>query len=162
MVGLNLLLTMNKYEWKLKSLAKGVDPDLAIQELERIESIYGVLSAEHILNESRSEGAILHPLFEWQEDLAAEKYRLTQARSIINNIHVKVIKDGNTSSIPVYEIVTVNNERGYKSIQVMTQSDVDQVKRATLRDLASIKAKLAAYENFNQTIGHISDAMDTL
>lgn len=152
----------SKYEWRLKSLAKNIDPDLAVQELERIESVYGVLSAENILNESREQSAILHPLFEWQEDVAAEKYRLQQARFILNNIHVKVIKDGSISSIPVYEVVTVNGNRGYKSIQVMTQGDVEQVKRATLKDLASIKSKLAAYENFNQTISHISDAMDTL
>jgi hypothetical protein len=153
---------MNKYEWKLKSLAKGIDPDLAIQELERIDSVYGVLSPENILNESRQPSSILHNLFEWQEDVAAEKYRIQQARFIINNIHIKVIKDGNTSFIPVYEIVVTNDKRGYKSVQVMTQSDIDQVKKATLKDLASIRAKLETYENFNDTISHISDAMDSI
>lgn len=153
---------MSKYEWKLKSLAKGIDPDLAVQELERIESIYGVLSAEHLLNESRNPGSILHPLFEWQEDVAAEKYRLQQARFIINNVQVKIIKEGNVSSIPVYEIVTVNGDRGYKNIQVMTEGDVQQVRKSALRDLASIKAKLQAYESLEQTRTHIQDAMDTL
>lgn len=153
---------MSKYEWKLKSLAKGIDPDLAVQELERIESVYGVLSAEHLLNESRSPGAILHPLFEWQEDVAAEKFRLQQARFIINNVQVKIIKDGNISSIPVYEIVTINGDRGYKNIQVMTEGDVQQVRKAAMRDLASIKAKLQAYESLEQTRTHIQDAMDTL
>lgn len=153
---------MSKYEWKLKSLAKGIDPDLAVQELERIESVYGVLSAEHLLNESRNNGAILHPLFEWQEDIAAEKFRLQQARFIINNVQVKIIKDGNISSIPVYEIVTVNGDRGYKNIQVMTEGDVQQVRKAAMRDLASIKAKIQAYESLEQTRTHIQDAMDTL
>lgn len=153
---------MNKYEWRIRSLAKGVDPDDAIKELERIESVYGTLSPERILNESRDDSAVLHPLFEWEDDLAAEKFRIHQARFILNNIHVKIIKDGSSSSFPVYEVVNINSERRYRSIEVMTQSDIEQVKKATLKDLASIKNKLEAYENFSQTIGHISDAMGTL
>lgn len=153
---------MNKYEWKIRSLAKGIDANLALQELERIESVYGVLSAENILSESRNDNAILHPLFEWQEDVAAEKYRMQQARFILNNIHIKVIKNGNSLLIPVYEVVTINKERGYRSINVMTQSDVDQVKRATLKDLASIKAKLESYEDFETTRLHIQNALQSL
>lgn len=153
---------MSKYEWRLKSLAKNIDPDLAVQELERIESVYGVLSAENILSESRNDNAILHPLFEWQENVAAEKYRMQQARFILNNIHVKVIKNGNSLLIPVYEVITINKERWYRSINVMTQSDVDQVKKATLKDLASIKAKLESYEDFESTRLHIQNAMESL
>lgn len=153
---------MNKYQWKLKGMAKGIDPDEAIKELERIESIYGALTPDNILKESQDEDAILHPLFQWEDDLAAHAYRVQQARFILNNIHIKTIKDGSVSMIPVYEVVTIDNERRYKNIQIMTQSDVDQVRKATLKDLSWIKAKLEAYDNFNQTIGHITDAMDTL
>jgi hypothetical protein len=153
---------MNKYEWKLKSLAKGIDPDVAIQELERIESIYGILSPENVLNESRDQNAILHPLFEWQEDVAAEKYRLQQARFILNNVCVKVVKDGNTSLIPVYEVVTTNDKRGYKSVTVMTQADAEQVRKSTIRDLLLIQNKLKAYEDFENTRIHIQNAVDDL
>lgn len=162
MVDLNLQQKMNKYEWKIRSLAKGIDANLALQELERIESTYGALLPEHILKESESENAVLHYLFEWNDDKAANHYRLQQARTIVNNVCIKVIKDGQSLLIPVYEIVTIDNERKYISIEAMSQSNIEQVKKSTIRDLHAIQKKLETYQDFDNTIQHLRDAASTL
>ncbi len=153
---------MKKYEWKLKSFAKGIDPDLAVQELERIESVYGALTPENILKESTDEDSILHALFQWADDLAANQYRLTQARQLLNNITIKVVHDGESRTISVYEVVNLGEERCYKNIETMNPTDVEQVKKATIRELNSLKAKLSIYKDFEKTIKHIDDALGTL
>ena len=78
----------NKYEWRIGSFAKDIDPDLAVAELERIENVYGALTPENILEASKTEGAYLHKLFTWDDQKAANLYRLQQARQILNNIEI--------------------------------------------------------------------------
>lgn len=153
---------MSKYNWRLKSFAKGIDPDAAVEELERIENIYGSLTAENILRESEQEGAILHPLFEWNNDAAAIKYRLQQARLILNNVTVSIIQDGATREISVYEVVNIGESRTYKNVETMSPMDVDQVRKATINELNRIKDKLSFYKNFDTAISHISNAVNSI
>ena len=49
--------TLQQYAWKLVGLAKGIDIDAAVQELGRIESLYGSLTPENVLDASRPEKA---------------------------------------------------------------------------------------------------------
>lgn len=151
---------MSKYLWKLKSLAKGIDANEAVKELERIESVYGKLTAEHILSESRDPQAVLHPIFNWDDEQAAEQYRLNQARTILNNIQVKTITNGEPKLISVYEVVNKGENRTYKNIESMSPSDVDYVKKVALRELNSAKQKLERFEQFNESVGNIEQAIE--
>lgn len=162
MDGLNLQTKMNKYSWRIKSLAKGIDPDLAIAEIERIESVYGGLTPENVLEASRDESALLHPLFQWDDNVAATQYRLQQARTIINNVEIKVISDGEERSIPVYEVVNIGEGRVYKSIQNMDKDDVEYVKQSVKREINHLKNKLSTYNSFEATIKHLDSALETL
>jgi hypothetical protein len=162
MVGLNLLTKMNKYQWKMRSLAKGIDPELAIAEIERIESLYGSLTPENVLDASRDESALLHTLFQWDDSKAAHQFRLQQARSILNNIEVNVISDGESRTIPVFEVVNLGEGRVYKSIQQMDSNDIEYVKKAVRREISYLKNKLSTYNTFEKTIKHLDDALETL
>lgn len=153
---------MSKYTWKLKAFAKGIDADTAVQELERIENIYGSLTPENILKESEHDDAILHPLFEWDNGEAAIKYRLQQARTILNNISVSIIHDGQARQISVYEVVNLGEERTYKNVESMSPTDVEQVRKATINELNRIKDKLSFYKNFDTAISHISNAINAI
>ena len=77
------------YQWKH---SHPVPAQIAGEEFERIENKYGELSPQKVLDESRSENAVLHSCFEWNNDVAAEKYRLSQAHDLIRHITVKVIQ----------------------------------------------------------------------
>lgn len=155
-------MTMNKYEWKLKSLAKGIDPDVAVAELERIENSFGSLSPEIILNASREKDAPLHSLFEWDDTKAAEHYRLQQARTILNNIQIRTIINGEERQIGVFEIITKKDGSSYKSIMAMDKNDIEYVRQSTLRELQHIKDKLSFYQKFNSAIFHIEKAQEEL
>ena len=136
---------MENYQWKLKGLSKKIDPDDAVKELQRIRDKYGSLTPEKIVHESRSKKAVLHNYFEWDDDKAAFNWRLQQARTMINNIEVTVISDGEPIQVPVYEVVETV---GYKHIESFTVDDMEVVRRSVITELERLKRKLLIYDKF--------------
>ena len=68
------------------SLYKGVDPQKVADE---ILGIGDEATPQQIVDAARDEGTELHRCFEWNDSVAAEKYRLTQARTIVCNLVIK-------------------------------------------------------------------------
>lgn len=66
----------------------GLSAEDASEELNRIRSVHGVLTATAVVDESRDETATLHPAFEWDDCVAAEEFRKGQARQLIRSIIV--------------------------------------------------------------------------
>lgn len=80
------------YEYAVPGLVKA--PAQAVGELfEQLQHSEGGLTPARVLNESREEGSLLHDEFEWDNEKAAEKYRLKQARFLIDNIRVVTVSD---------------------------------------------------------------------
>ena len=65
-----------------------VEAQDAGEELERINEKYGQTTASNVVDESRPEKAVLHEAFEWDDEVAAEEHRKTQARSLIKTVRV--------------------------------------------------------------------------
>jgi hypothetical protein len=156
------LQTVNNYAWKLASLAKGIDVQDAVTELDRIKSIYGSLTPENVLNASRLETAVLYKLFNWDDAKAAEHYRLQQARTILNNIEVKVISNGQPKQIAVYEVIRDKSTQEYKSIQSMTSTDITFIKQRTKQELTILKDKLSVYKELSDVTTALSVAIEAL
>jgi hypothetical protein len=148
------------YKWRLNGLARKVDAEKAVTELERINTIFGKLTPELIVDTAREKESTLHPLFDWDNSIAAEKWRLQQARTVLNNIEITVISNGETREIPAYEVTT--KTEGYKNILYFEKSDVDFVKDQILRDLGYLKTKLQLYKNFDKVLNHINNAITEL
>jgi len=53
------------------------------REISRIYERDGTVSAQALVDEGRDESSPLHGFFEWRDEVAAEKYRLTQAYQMI-------------------------------------------------------------------------------
>lgn len=66
----------------------GIDAQEAGEELERIKQRDGTIVPEAVVDEARPEEAVLHPAFEWEDPVAAEKYRVIQARQLIKRVRV--------------------------------------------------------------------------
>lgn len=80
--------SFKKYAWTAGSVHK-VSADVAASVTNDLES-KGMLTAKNLVDASRPIDAPLHPEFEWDDSIAAEKYRETQARTIINSLRVVV------------------------------------------------------------------------
>lgn len=153
---------MTKYQWKIESLAKGIDPDNAQRELERIEEVYGCLTPENVVKASQAKNAVLHSLFEWHNDVAAHQYRLQQARTLLNNIHVEIITDGLPINVPVYEVVPTDKGKSYKHISSLSISEVEYVRKQTLISLRQMKDKLKMYNQFEKIVDGIINLIKEL
>lgn len=150
------------YQWTIKSLSRGVDPDEAIKEIQRAESLFGKITGETVLQVASDESSPIHKIFEWDNSKAGHLYRLSQARSVINNIEVKVIVDNEPRNIPVFEIVSSNAGQSYKHIEVMTLDERKQVIQSTISMINILKNKIKCYKDFENVITHLDAAVDEL
>ena len=97
---------MAAYEYAVKGLCKA--PAQKVGELmEKLERSKNGLTPSSLLEASRKKGALLHDDFDWDDTVAAEKWRLTQAQRIILNVRI-VIQQTDSES--------VEKERGFISV----------------------------------------------
>lgn len=111
---------MSAYVWKTGFRCK-VAADIAGAEFERLEKTGG-LTAERLVDESRSTDAVFHDEFEWRDDVAAEEYRKAQARCLIG--HLCVLREDlakPSENTPVRAYFTVE-PRVYNSVDVVMKS----------------------------------------
>lgn len=128
------------YQWKLPGVVP-VDAQTAGDELERIYQQRGNIEPSTVVNESRPASAPLHSCFEWDDVVAAEKYRESQAGYIIRSI-VTVCED---TLEPVVTRAFVSVTDGYKPISVVvnTPDEYDTLLATALRELETFKRKYA-------------------
>src|SRR6185437_11347508 len=77
---------MAVYNWKDGARQK-LSAQVVGDELERLrQTNNGELTAELALDAARPKSSPLHDGFEWDDTVAAEQHRLTQARSMIRSV----------------------------------------------------------------------------
>lgn len=151
---------MEGYKWKLAGLGKGVDVALVVEELTRLQEVNRILTPEVVVRAAENSESVLHKLFEWDENKAAYNWRLQQARTILNNIEVTIITDGEPREIAVFEVTT--RSEGYKSVDTFTNEDIDFVRASILRQLNTMKSKLKTYKEFDKVLFYIDKAIEVV
>lgn len=73
------------YQWKIPKYT-AVSAQVAGEHIEELEAIHGKVTPKILLDDSRPTEAVLHPLYEWDDQIAAEKYRLSQSGDIVRNL----------------------------------------------------------------------------
>jgi len=152
------------YEWKLKSLAAGINPEDANAELNRIKNVFGAITAKTILQAATPEDSLFHRLFEWNDSIAAIKHRLTQARTLVNNLQVTIVRDEHKKiSAPVFEIT--RNEHGVRSYKscfeiATTPADLRYVKANAFKELQYWKRKYETYSELSDVVLNVEKALE--
>ena len=75
------------YKWK--NFSYKTSANVAGEVCEELDRTVG-LTPENLVNASRPEDAPLHSEFEWDDAIAAEEYRRTQARQMICNLSIVI------------------------------------------------------------------------
>lgn len=151
------------FNWRHHFLTHGIDVQDAEAEMKRIERKYGKLTPAILLNASRTKRALFHKCFEWRDGVAAEKYRLQQARILINNIEVTIVRKGNDKiKIPFYEVV--KDDRGKNKYTDVTSiinnpDNLAHIKVKAKRDLEYWKAKYEVYQELSSAIHQVDEAL---
>jgi len=85
------------------------------EELEEIKS-KKLLNPSNIVERAKNPKSILHQYFEWDNNEAAEKWRLQQARNITNHILEVIVIKGNPIEERAFFNVTAKDENIYVSL----------------------------------------------
>lgn len=155
-----------------------------INEILNIEKSKG-LTAEALLESAKNKNSSLHDFFEWDDTLAGEKFRLCQARILINevkviieekeyyafeNVQVSVVKSsgksGSSNSAELEDYDESENEtlRVYKPVvEILSTEELrNQVIMASLRQLEYWNQQNSKYEEFSPIVKSFSKVKKTL
>ena len=131
---------MTAYKWKPGSRIRG-DAQKVGEVCERLER-KGNLTPKALVDASRRKNAPLHDMFEWDDAIAAEAYRETQAGYIIRSIEVTVV--GNTEPVRAFVNVSMEGgERSYIGVQaaLSVEETRDEILEAALAELRAFERK---------------------
>ena len=113
----------------------------------------GRLTAKALLDESRAEGSPLHDEFEWNDGIAAEKYRENQARHIINCLVTVHESASPTRSFFNIECKTAE----YRSVTAIMQN---QLLSLALRELDAFKQKFSSLSELAAVFAAIEEIQE--
>jgi hypothetical protein len=102
---------MTTYTFRINCPRPSLDAQIVGEELERIQSVHGVIDPHVVVDESRPEDSALHECFEWQDEIAAEKWRVEQARALVRSVEIAEDSSGHVG----IAFVNVQSAGGYVS-----------------------------------------------
>ena len=159
--------------WRNGSQFLSIDPKDAYKELEAIkESNGGVLSASAVVERAKDKQNPLHSGFDWDDNSAADHWRLHQARNMIRAIHVVRSKSSTKQSVSVYHNIvtedprdkTAPRKRVYMSLDdILADSEArDAMLRKALKEAVNWRKNYAALSELSQITNVIEDTVSEL
>lgn len=106
-----------------KGFSSHVDPQLAGEELSRIEQAHGGIQTIVVVEEARSKRSPLHDHFEWNDTIAAHGFRKDQARELIRNI--RIVENSDDPKLAFINVDVVDEPQQYRSLnEVLSHGDL--------------------------------------
>ncbi len=155
---------MKKYAWRTGFHASA-SADAVMTELVRLGVRDCGLTAELVLDQARDKNSLLHGFFEWDDSVAAEKYRVEQAQSLIRAI--VVLPEENTTPALIRAVVRVGDgqEKGRYWETERAMSDEQMSRRVLLdaaRDAQAMSARYRALSKYSEKLQICADRFDEL
>lgn len=136
--------------WKFDGLYKG-DAEKCFSE---IQSIGESASPQQILEKARDSATELHKCFEWDDTVAAEKYRLQQARQIVCSLVYKKTEEEPKESPKIRVMQHIVSESGYKPVKVIIQNQDEYTQL-----LMQAKTELNSFKNRYERIVELEEVI---
>lgn len=145
------------YKFRKGSFVKGNAQDVG-ERLAQIRKARGQLTPIDVVQEAKRETSVLHSYFEWDDEKAAEEYRISQARHLVACV-VLVHSDEHEIKKPIRAFINIAFEDGnsYESIiEVMGNSELrERVLNSLESEMERQKEKLSAFEELAEVIDGI-------
>lgn len=113
----------------------------------------GSFTPTDVVEAARPSGSILHEHFTWDDLAAAEKYRLVEARHLVNTITVVVKVGDRETETRGFQSISMQGEdeaieQRYTAIRIVSASEDmrEQVIERAKRELAGWSDRYAAYQ----------------
>lgn len=145
-----------RYGWKDKRI--GGDPTIVARHLHGLERKYGILDAAVVVEDARDAESPLHRYFQWDNNVAAEEYRLEQARRLLRAVVMDSPARPN-ETIRAFLMVETDSAGGYVNT-VRAMSDVvlrEQVLARARTELKAFKTKYAHLRELAAVIAAIEE-----
>lgn len=148
------------YQWKNGFPSHGADAGKVARHCEKLRKLNsGKLTPKLVVDDARSTNAPTHVCFQWDDALAAEEFRLAQARTMLRSITVQATKD----SEPVTQYVNVQfaeeEERAYTSVHDAVQDP--ELRRQLLdKAISEVAAWRRKYREYTE-LSALFDVIDT-
>lgn len=127
-------------------------------QLESVRTRFGRLTPAHVVEAARPEDAPLHARFEWDDSIAAEKWRREQAAELIRSYRITYAKnDDGPRNIRGYIAIRPEDDASVREYLPTGEVMVNPIMRRIVlrdleRDLSALKAKY----------GHLKEYTDLL
>lgn len=122
----------------------------------------GHLSATAVVEVARHPQSPLHNLFEWDNGVAGDSYRLQQARALIRGVKVIITTDKREIKSIAYvrDPEQPHNEQGYISVTRL-RSEPEEARSAIIAEFARVAAALYRARSLAEALG-LEDEVDSL
>lgn len=150
------------YQWKPDSRYP-IGAQIAAERLAEIKSDRGSLTPRYVVDDAASNNSPLHRCFEWDDDKAADNYRLDQARKLIGSIVVAKIDDTPVKKETRAFVHSTVYGNQYVPIEVaMSRPDMraETLGRAK-QEIALWRSRYAAYQEFANLHAEIDSLLVT-
>ena len=152
------------YKWRETKRFKSIDPNVAGEELKRIAKANGgALTPPTLLSRAKNKDNPLHECFDWNDTLAAGKWRTEQARSIIRSIEVVYDDRGGEPKVTRAYVNLRGPDQHYESTySVMTNSEKrDRFLDQARSDMNKFIRRYQDFEELSDVIGEMKKFLPT-
>ena len=141
---------MERIKWAIQGLHKG-DAQKCYEECQTLKEV----TPENVLELAKDESTELHKNFEWDNDIAGTKYRLIQARQIIQHFVIVQEEKKDAPKIRSYQVTTTKNT--YEPTKLFIQKPDEY---AALLERA--KNELEAFKRRYQTLAELEQLFEAI
>lgn len=148
------------YEYSWGDFSYPVPAEIVGKECEKIEKRDGVITSESLLDSARDSKSKIHKLFEWDDAVAGEQWRLQQARNVLHNLKVTVIKTEDEEPKKIRAYMNTNPARAKGTYMNVNEA----LSKVDAREGILIRAKkeLIAFVDKYSELEELSDVTKTI
>lgn len=124
-------------------------------ELAAIRKQYGTLTPANVVDAARDENHPLHHRFEWDDTVAAEKYRLVQARQLIRVLRETYTDSGGKpADVRTYHAIPRETGMVYEPLDEIVHDDIASkvLMQSMEREWRALKARYEKFAEFRTMV----------
>lgn len=138
--------------WKFESLYKA-DANEAYKEINKLEKI----TPQNVVDMARDEKSVIHEDFEWNDEIAGEKYRVIQAQEMIRSFIVVPKKKEHQ---PMRALQITTEKSVYKPLEFFVKN-IDEYQNLLNRAKKELRSIKERYKDVTE-LKEVFEAIDEL
>ena len=148
------------YKWSIGIYDK-VDANVAGAELEKIEQEQGEVTGQAVVDAARPKKSVLHGLFEWDDKIAGEKWRVEQAKHMIAALVIVPEEDRNYDKRAYVNIVKRSDNKQAQARYINYENAMsDEEMRETV--LQNAKEELAIFREKYKSLSELAGVFEAI